>query len=851
MPRTPLPWTHPFTLGLIFGLAILYVVTAKLGLSLSVVGETVTFIWPPTGLSLAALMVFGYRLWPGILLGSFVVNALTPVSLVTALGISVGNTLEALVGAYLLTRYAGAEGFALERMRGVFALIVLAAGVSTMVSATLGVLSLCSNGVVAWDDFGAVWRVWWMGDAMGNLVFAPVLLAWNRPSGLNWSIYKITEAALLLLALVAINALVFGERLFPLSGLRSLPFTVFPLIVWAALRFGTKGAAWATLLTTLLALSYTLKDVGPFGSMPVAVRLSLLWLYANTLAVTGLVLAASLRELSIAQTQYRSLIRQSSDGIFIFDGETKCVVEANPKFLSMLGRTDPKVKHLTLDDILFENSTSIMDSIERSLTRSQDALIECHYRHVDGSLIATEIAASEVHSGAQRLIMVSARDITERKRSEEQVRHLAQYDALTDLPNRLLLQDRLEQAMLQTPRNTQQMAVLFLDLDRFKTINDTLGHDIGDELLQVVAKRLYESVRLGDTVARQGGDEFVIVVPGIQQPEDAAQVARQLIEAMASPFVVRDFELHVSPSIGISIYPLDGDSAQILMKNADTAMYQAKQAGGNVYRFYASSMNANAYERLVMENSLRGALEREEFVLHYQPQVEIATGRIIGMEALVRWQDPVQGLVPPDQFIPLAEETGLIVPIGEWVLREACKQGKRWRDAGASDLRIAVNISARQFWRGNLLETVETVLQAVGAETNMLELELTESVLMRQEIETVELLNKFSQRGITVAIDDFGTGYSSLSYLKRFPINKLKIDRTFVRDLQYDADDAAIVTAIVAMARGLNLRVIAEGVETQEQLAFLQSIGCDEVQGFLIGKPTLAESCDLSLVSRT
>jgi len=260
-------------------------------------------------------------------------------------------------------------------------------------------------------------------------------------------------------------------------------------------------------------------------------------------------------------------------------------------------------------------------------------------------------------------------------------------------------------------------------------------------------------------------------------------------------------------------------------------------------------MNANAYERLVMENSLRGALERQEFVLHYQPQIDIKSGRVIGMEALVRWQDPVQGLVPPDQFIPLAEETGLIVPIGEWVLREACKQGKAWRDAGAADLRMAVNISARQFWRGNLLETVESVLQEVGADASMLELELTESVLMRHEAETVELLDQLSRRGITVSIDDFGTGYSSLSYLKRFPINKLKIDRSFVRDIQDDADDAAIVTAIVAMARGLKLRVIAEGVETPGQLAYLKSIGCDEIQGYLISKPKLAVDCELAAVA--
>lgn len=429
------------------------------------------------------------------------------------------------------------------------------------------------------------------------------------------------------------------------------------------------------------------------------------------------------------------------------------------------------------------------------------------------------------------------------------MRHLAQHDALTGLPNRILLEDRIEQSLLQSTRHDLQVALLFIDLDRFKVINDILGHAVGDELLSAVARRLQTCVRAEDTVARQGGDEFVIVVPNIDHAEDAAQVAQQVVTAMAAPFLVRGYELHVMPSIGISTYPADGENVQTLMKNADTAMYDAKKSGGNGYQFYAARMNESAFERLLMENDLRRALERNKFVLHYQPQVEIATGRLVGVEALLRWQHPERGLVAPGMFIPLAEETGLIVPIGAWVLGEACRQGIAWRRAGAPEFRMAVNISSRQFWRGNLLETLEQVLRDTGAPAAILDIELTESILVRHEAETVDLLKHLSKLGVMISIDDFSTGYSSLSYLKRFPIHKLKIDQSFVRDIHEDVDDAAITTAIIAMGRGLNLKVIAEGVETRGQLEFLYSLGCHEAQGYHIGRPVPAGELDAIAIS--
>jgi diguanylate cyclase (GGDEF)-like protein len=384
------------------------------------------------------------------------------------------------------------------------------------------------------------------------------------------------------------------------------------------------------------------------------------------------------------------------------------------------------------------------------------------------------------------------------------------------------------------------MSVLFIDLDRFKAVNDTLGHDVGDELLEGVAERLRQCVREADTVARLGGDEFVIVLSDIIQPQNAGQIAQKIIDSLSGVYLLRGYELHVTPSIGISIYPEDGEDAQSLMKNADTAMYTAKQVGAS-FRYYAAEMNASAFQRMTVENSLRHALVRNELSLHYQPLVNLESGKVTGVEALLRWHHPELGMVTPDMFIPIAEESSLIIPIGEWVLGEACRQIKHWREAGYPDLRVAVNISSRQLWQPNLVDTILRIVAESGADAAGLELELTESMLMRHTEETVAMLTKLRDHGIRLAVDDFGTGYSSLAYLKSFPIHTLKIDRSFIRDISEDPNDAAITSAIIAMAHSLSLGVIAEGVETAAQLAYIRGQGCDEAQGFYFSKPLPAD----------
>jgi diguanylate cyclase (GGDEF)-like protein/PAS domain S-box-containing protein len=441
-------------------------------------------------------------------------------------------------------------------------------------------------------------------------------------------------------------------------------------------------------------------------------------------------------------------------------------------------------------------------------------------------------------------------DVTELIRYQEQLEYQANYDSLTRLPNRNLLRDRLQHALVVARRHHKGVAVVFIDLDGFKNVNDSLGHSVGDRLLAVVAERLGRCARASDTVARHGGDEFVIVMTDIVDEQSLIAWMERVRASISEPVWLDGTELYVGCSMGASLFPQDGDDAETLMKKADLAMYRAKDMGRNTFQFYQPEMNASAGARLSLERRLRRALRDGEFLLHYQPQVDIETGQIVGMEALVRWHDPEVGLVPPSAFIPVAEECGLIGPLSEWVLREACRQNKAWQDEGLPPARVSVNLSARQFQQRDIAHMVMQVLDETGLEPRFLELELTESTIMRNAEEAVSALNALSALGIGLAIDDFGTGYSSLSYLKRFPVHRLKIDRSFVSDIGASGDDETITSAIIALAHSLNLQVIAEGVETSEQLDFLKERACDEMQGYFFSRPIPHDAIPVLLQER-
>jgi len=546
------------------------------------------------------------------------------------------------------------------------------------------------------------------------------------------------------------------------------------------------------------------------------------------------------------------VFQSSGEAIVITDGDMQ-ILSVNPAFTTVTG--------YSADEALGQTPYDLSRGI-RSQERDREIWArvwqegywqgEVWDRRRNGDVYPKWLTVSVVRDASGRPVnyIEIFSDISERKEREERVRHLAHHDFLTDLPNRVLLNDRITQAISLAERNRTQVAVMFLDLDRFKTVNDSLGHTVGDKLLQEVARRLRASMRASDTVSRQGGDEFVILIPDMADAADVARAAQKVLDAVAYPYSIDGHELVTTPSIGISVYPNDGRDVETLLKNADAAMYHAKESGRNNYQFFTQDMNTRALERLSLERSLRRAIDREELRLHYQPQYDVRTRQIVGVEALIRWEHPDLGLIPPGRFMRFAEDTGLILPMGEWVLREACRQNRAWQAQGLPPVRVAVNISALQFRNAGFSHTVQTALKEAGLESRWLVLEVTESVIMQDVERVTDALEQLKSLGLELAIDDFGTGYSSLSYLKRFPIDRLKIDQSFVRDITSDDDDAAITSAIIGLTRNLGLRTIAEGVETREQLQFLQEHGCDEAQGFLFSRPLPPEECSTVLGSQ-
>ncbi len=993
-------------------LALAYFASARIGLELATVNATVALVWPASGIALAALLLGGPGLWPGILIGLLAAHLSLGTPPAFTLFAIAGNTLEAVLGAWLLRR----QGFdpALARLRDVVLLTLFGALAASAVSATLGSLGLLAAGMIATPALPGAWLAWWLGNATGVLLLAPLLLTWGPPRTWRRPL-RPTEGVLLVLTLLLASRLVFGHWLTVEDARYPLGFLPFPLLVWAALRFGPGGTALANLILVGTAIWETAIGQGPFVSAAGEDRLFLAWTYLAAWILTGLSLAALLTERQQARQQaeenqallerrvsertadlagtterllremeertgaerqadfFRELLDHSSDSIFIIDPDSARVIDANrsawetrgysrAELLALsipdLSLTTPdqdawqellrrlrQQQHLTLEgqhrtrrDLVFpveltvelirRNGMEYVVSIARDISGRKQAETELRLaasvfrdsheaimitttagrilkvnqafteitgyteaeavgqtpallhsdrhdpdfyenlwntlthngqwqgeiwnRRRSGELFPAweNISAVRDESGRQTRYVSIFSDLTEKHLSEQRIYRLAHYDVLTGLPNRVLFQERLEQGLLHHRRQRTTMALLFLDLDRFKRVNDSLGHAAGDRLLQIAAGRLAACVRESDTVARLGGDEFTIILEDIGTPEDATGVALKILAALAEPVPVAGHDLFVTTSIGIALYPRDAGDAHTLLRHADAAMYLAKERGRNNWQMFTDAINVAAAERMALESSLRRALEAGELVLEYQPQVELGAGRVVAVEALVRWSSPQRGIVAPSEFIPVAEESGIIVDLGAWVLDTACRQLHEWKTAGLGPVQMAINLSGRQFRDPQLPERVARALERHAIPPGCLELEIAESCVMTDAGESIERLTRLKAMGLHMTVDNFGIAYSSLNHLKRLPIDKLKIDRSFIRDLPEDADAAAIAATIIAMGRSLDLTVVAEGVESEEQLAFLRTRGCTQIQGHYFCPPLPARGCTHFLATR-
>lgn len=961
-------------------LATAYFITGWLGLQIPYTGAHITLVWLPTGVAVAALLVWGNALWPAIALASFSVNLIVGSTLTTAVGIAVGNTLAPVLAAVWL-RYMGFRR-SLIRQRDI-ALIVAAACLGMTVSATGGVLNLLLAGALGVSDAISAWLTWWMGDAVGVLLAAPFLMTLSR-STLEQLVERRREVFLWLLVAVPTAWIAFVYE-YEGVGHSSLPlaFLTLPCVAWAALSFGSVGAAIAGLFFSVIAAIGTGLGHGSFYVPDFHVSLFLQWSYMVTVVVMGLLVTALQAErkraeqtLRRSEEKLRGLYELSPLGIALTDMSGR-YVEFNEAFRQICGYSEDELKALDywaltpkryeaeevkqlqclektgcygpyekeyrnkegqlvplrLNGMLISGADggryiwSIVEDISDRKRIEADLQIAATAFEAQVGIIVTNAEgiilrvnrafcddtgySAEDVVGMNPRILKSGRhsdefysemwaairtdgvwqgeiwdrrkngevypkwmtltaiknpqgvvthyvstqiDITDRKAAEDEIKSLAFYDPLTRLPNRRLLVDRLRQALATSARNERHGALLFVDLDNFKTLNDTRGHDLGDCLLQLAGERLSSSVREGDTVARLGGDEFVVMLEDLSgsQSEAAGQaevVAEKVLAALRQSYTLMGHEYRSSASIGIALFGIQHQAMDELMKQADLAMYQAKSAGRNCLRFYDPATQAAMAVRAAMEADLHDAVQGRQFVLYYQPQVD-AAGTVQGAEVLVRWKHPQRGLVFPDQFISLAEETGQILDIGDWVLESACAQLFEWaKREETQHLALSVNVSIQQMYRPDFVDRVRAVLARTGANPQRLKLELTESSLLTHVEETIAKMTALKAMGVSFALDDFGTGYSSLTYLKQLPLNVLKIDRSFVMDVLVDPNDAAIARTIVALASTLGLSVIAEGVETVEQREFLAESGCYTYQGYLFSKPVPLADFEVFLLS--
>ena len=853
----------------LLGVALLYVALAYLSLRfLSINGRT-SVAWLPGGMALAVLLMYGKRFAWSVLLGQLAFIMLGGGSIGPAIAISTGNALAALVGAWLMTR-RGQFDPTLPSLQDFGALIVLAGGVASLIAALVGVATTLVFGRPVQADLLQNLLSWWIGDLVGILLVTPLFLIWRRPPAGWLQARRLAEVCLLLGLAFLVGQVVFMGWLGAWFDPLAKGYWMFVLVAVATVRLGRHGVVLLLLMAGIQGLVGALQGVGLFADAVAQSRLANYWLYVVALSGFGMAGATYFDQLKRMQSELaqrgESYYRQFSDNstlMMLLDPNGR-ILDANPAALRFYGYPKDRFLAMQISDISQRSAIAILETLGVA-AQADGSQFESRHRLADGSLRDVSISSSPIKVGERRVLHTIVFDITDRKRAEAEIQNLAFFDPLTHLPNRRLLLDRLQQALAGSARSQRKGALLFIDLDNFKALNDTYGHALGDVLLQQAAQRLSDCIRQGDTVARLGGDEFVVMLKDLsadptEATDQVASVGAKVLNALKLPYQLGGVQHHSSASVGITLFGAgeEGEesdarggsgnsgpnSVDALFKRADLALYQAKATGRNTLRFFQPTMQAAVDARAELEADLRQGLQNGQFVLYYQAQVN-AQGQLTGAEVLARWLHPKRGMVPPVQFIRLAEDTGLILPLGHWVLETACQQLAAWAGRRETQhLTLSVNVSVRQFHQPGFVQEVLEVIRTTGASANRLKIELTESLLVDDVDDIIAKMDALKAQGVGFSLDDFGTGYSSLSYLKRLPLDQLKIDQSFVRDALTDPNDAIIAKTIVALGQSLGLTVIAEGVETQAQRDFLWQNGCYAYQGYFFGRPGPVQGLD-------
>jgi diguanylate cyclase (GGDEF)-like protein/PAS domain S-box-containing protein len=827
------------------GLAIGYAFLARLVLTVSTANGNATIFWIPGGLALAALLVWGWKYWPAVFLGAFAAGVMVNDPPVVSFFLATGNTLEALFAVWLFHKLLG-DKLNLNQPQDFFYLGLVAIA-SAVISALIGPFTLVMADYLSWQVAVSNMLHWWQADTLGILLGTPLFLIWRKfPHG--WFSGKgLVETVALIILTLLIGQVVFLSWT-PISGQMALGYWIFPFVVWGAVRRGQHGASLIVCITAVQALFGASQGKGLFAHDMAETGLQNFWFYMLILTFVGIALAIFVESrtrakdaLKDAETKLKTILNTIPDLVWLKD-VNGVYLACNPRFESFVGKKEHEIIGMTDYDFFDKELADFfrqhdLSAIQKGAIHANEEVITFASDNHQETLETTKTPVYD-HSGNLIGVLGIGHDITKRKHALAEIQNYANYDQLTQLPNRRLFHDRLEQEVKRAQREHYLVALLFIDLDRFKEVNDTLGHEVGDQLLIEAAARIKLSVRDYDTVARLGGDEFTVILSELHNISDIGRIAKDIIDKLTEPFILNDREIYISASIGIAIYPDDALSVADLIKHADQTMYAAKNDGRSCFRFFVNTMQIAAERRMRLSNDLRNALEEGQLKVYYQPIVDLATGNIHKAEALLRWQHPKLGYIDPAEFITIAEDNGTIREIGDWVFMQSIMQVKKLISEHGLDFQISVNKSPVQFMRDDRSHDywIEE-LKAMELPGSSIVVEITERLLINNDAKINNKLRAFHEAGMQVSIDDFGTGYSSLAYLIRFDIDYLKIDYSFISNLAQGAPEFALCEAIVVMAHKLGVKVIAEGVETELQRDLLKKIGCDYGQGYLFSRP--------------